>query len=135
LKKDPAHLEKIVTWQWSNPTRPLRIAYEDSTVCKRYDVYWGQARSRAREQAAQNAISRDVLNRALETVVVCPLTSRLHPDWRTRLPVKVAGKPSEIAADQIRAISKSRLGKKFGSLSAGNAAALRRLLGEMYANS
>jgi mRNA interferase MazF len=70
----------------------------------------------------------------LETVVVCPLTSRLHPDWRTRLPVKVAGK-LEIAADQIRAISKDRLGKKLGSLSARDAAALRRLLGDMYADS
>jgi mRNA interferase MazF len=77
-------------------------------------------------------VSLDVLNRALETVVVCPLTTRLHPDWRTRLNVKIQGKPAEIAADQIRAVSKSRLGKKLGSLSARDAAALRRLLGEMY---
>jgi mRNA interferase MazF len=77
-------------------------------------------------------VSLDVLNRALETVVVCPLTTRLHPDWRTRLSVKIRGKPAEIAADQIRAVSKSRLGKKLGSLSARDAAALRRLLGEMY---
>ena len=77
----------------------------------------------------------DVLNRALETVVVCPLTSQMHPDWRTRLPVKIAGKRSEIVADQIRTVSKSRLGKKLGSLSARDAAALRRLLGEMYGDS
>jgi mRNA-degrading endonuclease toxin of MazEF toxin-antitoxin module len=32
----------------------------------------------------------------------------------------------------ILAVSKSRLGKKLGSLSARDAAALRRLLGEMY---
>jgi hypothetical protein len=30
---------------------------------------------------------------------------------------------------------KSRIGKKLGALSAGDAAALRRLLGEMYADS
>ena len=83
---------------------------------------------------ATTFIGSSSLNRALETVVVCPLTSRLHPDWRTRLPVKVAGK-IEIAADQIRAISKRRLGKKIGSLPARDAAALRRLLGEMYADS
>jgi mRNA-degrading endonuclease toxin of MazEF toxin-antitoxin module len=37
--------------------------------------------------------------------------------------------------DQIRTISKSRVGRKIGSLSARDAAALRRLLGEMYADS
>ena len=111
----------------------------DSTACKRYDVHWVKldpARgSKLRKTRPAVIVSLDVLNRALETVVVCPLTGRLHPDWRTRLPVKVAGKPSEIAADQIRAISKDRLGKKLGSLSARDAAALRRLLGEMYAES
>ena len=110
-----------------------------SIVCKRYDVYWVKldpARgSELRKTRPAVIVSLDVLNRALETVVVCPLTSRLHPDWRTRLPVKVAAKSSEIAVDQIRAISKSRLVKKLGSLSARDAAALRRLLGEMYAES
>ena len=51
-------------------------------------------------------VSLDPLNRALETVVVCPLTGQLHPGWRTRLQVKVGGKKSEIAADQIRVVSK-----------------------------
>jgi mRNA interferase MazF len=78
-------------------------------------------------------VSLDVLNRALETVVICPLTTRLHPAWRSRVPVKIAGKAAEIAVDQVRAISKSRLGRKVGWLSARDAAALRRLLGEMYA--
>ena len=78
-------------------------------------------------------VSLDVLNHALGTVVVCPLTTQLHPGWRTRLQVRVAGKRAEIAADQIRTVSKSRLGKKLGSLSHRDAATLRRLLGEMYA--
>jgi mRNA interferase MazF len=78
-------------------------------------------------------VSLDVLNRVLETVVVCPLTTQLHTGWRSRVPVKIAGKAAEVAVDQIRAVSKSRLGRKVGSLSARDAAALRRLLGEMYA--
>ncbi|MBI4025756.1 MAG: type II toxin-antitoxin system PemK/MazF family toxin [Verrucomicrobia bacterium] len=41
-------------------------------------------------------VSLDVLNRALETVVICPLTTRLHQDWRTRLQVKLGGKRAEI---------------------------------------
>jgi mRNA interferase MazF len=49
--------------------------------------------------------------------------------------VKIVGKPAEIAVDQIRAISKDRLGRKIAALSARDAATLRRLLGEMYADS
>ncbi len=30
-------------------------------------------------------VSDDVMNKALETVVVCPLTSKLHPAWRSRI--------------------------------------------------
>ena len=107
-------------------------------VCKRYDIHWVEldpARgSELRKTRPAVIVSLDVLNRVLETVVVCPFTSQLHPDWRTRVPRKIAGKPAEIAVDQIRAVSKSRLGKKLGSLSARDAAALRRLLGEMYAD-
>ena len=78
-------------------------------------------------------VSLDALNRVLETVVVCPLTTSLHPAWRCRLQVKVAGKNAEIAADQIRVVSKNRLQRKIGSLSEADAAALRHLLEEMYA--
>ena len=107
-------------------------------VCKRYDIHWVEldpARgSELRKTRPAVIVSLDVLNRVLETVVVCPLTSQLHPDWRTRVSVKIAGKHAEIAVDQIRTVSKSRLGKKLGSLSARDAAAPRRLLGEMYAD-
>ncbi len=77
-------------------------------------------------------ISLDVLNEALETVVVCPLTTKLHPRWRSRLHIKCQGKAAEIAIDQIRTISKSRLKGKMGSLSAAEARDLRRLISEMY---
>jgi mRNA interferase MazF len=103
---------------------------------KRYHVYWVNLDpvrgSELRKTRPAVIVSLDVLNQALATVVVCPLTTKLHPDWRTRLAVKLRGKPAEIAADQIRAVSKVRLGKKLGSLSPRDAAALRRLLGEMY---
>jgi len=77
-------------------------------------------------------VSLDVLNQQLSTVTVCPLTSTLHPAWRTRLGGRVAGRDAEIAVDQIRTISKSRLGKKLGALTAAEAGALRRLITEMY---
>jgi mRNA interferase MazF len=79
-------------------------------------------------------ISRDELNAVLDTVVICPLTSSLHPAWRTRLQVTINGKQSEIAVDQVRVVSKERLiPKKISDLSATEEAALRALLFEAYA--
>jgi mRNA interferase MazF len=77
-------------------------------------------------------VSLDVLNSALETVVVCPLTTKLHSRWRSRLQIQCQGKNAEIAIDQIRTISKSRLKSKMGNLTAGDARELRRLISEMY---
>jgi mRNA interferase MazF len=77
-------------------------------------------------------VSLDVLNRRLQTVTVCPVTSELHPAWRARLRVRCGGRPAEVAVDQIRTVSKVRLGDKIGSLSKDEAAALRRVITEMY---
>lgn len=107
-----------------------------SPTCNRYDIHWvdlepvrGSELHKTRPAAI---VSLDVLNRVLETVVVCPLTTALHPGWRSRLPVTVAGKKSEIAADQIRTISKQRLGSHLGRLSSSRAQLLRLILSEMY---
>jgi mRNA interferase MazF len=77
-------------------------------------------------------VSEDAMNKYLETVVICPLTSKLHPQWSTRLQIKCAGKQSEIAVDQIRTISKKRLKQKVDQLSAAQASQLRRIITEMY---
>jgi mRNA interferase MazF len=78
-------------------------------------------------------ISLNELNAALETIVVCPLTTtKLHPAWRCRLPSTCHGKRCEIAVDQVRTISKSRLTSRIGTLSTSVARDLRRLISEMY---
>lgn len=77
-------------------------------------------------------VSQDGMNKHLETVVVCPLTSKLHPAWRTRLQIQCAGRAAEIAVDQIRTVSKSRLKQKIDQLSAADALRLRKLITEMY---
>ena len=78
-------------------------------------------------------VSLDAMNRNLDTVVACPLTSRLHPRWRSRLQFLCAGRKAEIAVDQIRTLSKERLGKRIDKLDAALAAELRQLIREMYA--
>jgi mRNA interferase MazF len=77
-------------------------------------------------------VSDDLRNRALQTVVVCPLTQQLHTAWRSRLQVQCAGRRAEIAVDQIRVLSKIRLGKEIDRLSKADSESLRRLICEMY---
>ena len=77
-------------------------------------------------------VSLDALNQRLQTVTICPITSRLHPTWRTRLGCRVGGQSAEIAVDQIRTVSKGRLGRKLGALSNEEAGTLRRLITGMY---
>ena len=77
-------------------------------------------------------VSQNEMNQSLDTVVVCPLTSVVHPQWRSRLRIQCAGKDAEIAVDRIRAVSKRRLRRRIDRLSAGEAAQVRRIITEMY---
>lgn len=77
-------------------------------------------------------VSHDAMNRLVETVVVCPLTTNIHPRWRGRIQVICDGRDAEIAVDQIRAISKRRLGRRIDRLSRPDALELRRVISEMY---
>jgi mRNA interferase MazF len=77
-------------------------------------------------------VSLDAMNRFAGTVVACPLTTTLHPTWRSRFPVRCAGKAAEIAVDQIRTLSTLRLTKRIGTLTAEDAARLREMIVEMY---
>jgi mRNA interferase MazF len=103
---------------------------------KRYELRWAALDPTLGSEMAKTRpvviVSLDALNDRLNTVTVCPLTTQLHPPWRSRLQVPCGRLTAEIAADQIRTIAKSRVGRKIGALSERDAAALRRLLTEMY---
>lgn len=77
-------------------------------------------------------VSDVMMNKFLETAVVCPLTTKLHPRWRSRIQVICDGQQAEIAVDQIRMLSKRRFVKKMDKLSQEEAALLRQLITEMY---
>ena len=103
---------------------------------KRYAIYFADLNptigSEIKKVRPVVVISQDEMNNYLETVVVCPLTSKLHPQWRTRIQIKCAKRDAEISVDQIRAISKLRLKKKIDQLSSSQAAQLRKLITDMY---
>ena len=102
----------------------------------RYGVYLAELDpARGREIAKTRpvvVVSQDDMNRILDTVVVCPLTTRLHPRWRSRVQTVCAGRKAEIAVDQIRTISKERLVRRLDELEPATALMLRRLITEMY---
>jgi mRNA interferase MazF len=106
------------------------------TSPKRYQIYFADLNpsigSEINKIRPVVVISGDEMNTNLETVVICPLTSQLHPKWRTRLQINCADKQAEIAVDQIRTISKKRLRQKIDQLSVSEASQLRRVITEMY---
>ena len=73
---------------------------------KRYEIYFADLNPTIGGEIQKIRpvviVSQDEMNKYLELVVICPLTSKLHPKWRTRLQIKCAKKDAEIAVDQIR---------------------------------
>ncbi len=103
---------------------------------ERYGIYWvnldpviGSGIAKTRPAAV---ISDDAMNEHLGTVVVCPLTSRIHPRWPSRVSTSVHGKPSQVAVDQIRAVARARLGERIGVLEEIAATTIRHVITEMY---
>ena len=103
---------------------------------KRYDIFFADLNpttgSEIKKVRPVVIVSQDEMNKYLETVVVCPLTTKLHPQWKTRFQVRCANKKAEVAVDQIRTISKQRLRNKIGQLSKISAAQIRKLITDMY---
>ena len=103
---------------------------------KRYEIRWADLGPTVGAEVNKTRpvviISLDVLNDVLDTITVCPLTSRINAAWRTHLTVKAGDRDADIMVEQIRAIAKSRVGKKLGTLSTRDAALLRRVITELY---
>ena len=102
----------------------------------RYEIRWADLDPTLGAEMARRRpvviVSLDTLNQRLQTVTVCPLTTGLHLTWRSRLQVKMGRRNAEIAVDQIRTISKGRLGSRLGVLAKDEASLLRRIITEMY---
>ena len=104
----------------------------------RYGLYWAQLDPTRGSEIAKTrpvvVVSPDEMNHRLETVVVCPLTSQLHPHWASRVACLCDGVASEIAVDQIRTVSKSRLTRTLGKIDVAAAQELRQVIALLYAS-
>ncbi|HFE67423.1 MAG TPA: type II toxin-antitoxin system PemK/MazF family toxin [Chloroflexi bacterium] len=105
-------------------------------IVKRYNIYLANLDptigSEIRKTRPVVIISDDKMNKYLDTVVACPLTTKLHPTWRSRIQTVCEGRKAEIAVDQIRTLSKLRLIKRLDKLPAEDITLLRQLITEMY---
>ena len=104
---------------------------------QRYHLYWVNLDPTQGSEIAKTrpalVVSPDAMNKRIETVVICPLTSQLHPSWASRVQCECAGQPGEIAVDQIRTVSKHRLQKHIGKIDNETAAQVREAIGLLYA--
>ena len=105
-------------------------------LIERYAVHWVhldpiQGSEMAKTRPAV-IISDNDMNAILSTVVVCPITSSLHPQWPSRIQTTLSGKAAEIAVDQIRTVDASRLGERIGVLNPETATELRHIITIMY---
>jgi mRNA interferase MazF len=105
-------------------------------IIKQYEIYMVDLNptrgSEINKVRPAVVVSQNDMNKALETIVICPLTTSLHPMWRSRIQIVCNRKYAEIAVDQIRTISKMRLIKKIDKLNANDSLKLRVTISEMY---
>ena len=77
-------------------------------------------------------ISPDEMNRTIGTVIVAPLTKG-QQNYPTRVQVKFKGQVGSVALDQIRAVDKSRLVTKAGTIQEPTRSKVLAVLQEMFA--
>ena len=87
---------------------------------KRSEVWWvafdPAVGGEVRKTRPAVVVSNDVANRALNRVVVVPLSTRTERIYPGEAVVKFGSRRAKAMADQIRAVSKSRLARHGGSI-------------------
>lgn len=76
-------------------------------------------------------VSPDEMNRHLNSITVCPITSTLKP-YPTRIRLLVQRKVSWIVVDQIRTIDRNRIVKAAGHLKDETIASLKAMIKETF---
>jgi mRNA interferase MazF len=101
---------------------------------KQYEIYWvnldptiGSEISKVRPCLI---ISPDELNLHLATLLVAPLTTT-KKNYPFRVSCQIKNKPGEIALDQIRCISKLRIGDKISRLSEDKIQKVKSVLSDL----
>lgn len=104
-------------------------------VIRQYEVYWIDLEpsigSEVKKIRPCVVVSPDEMNRHLNTIVICPVTSTIK-GYKCRVAVSVAGKNSEVMLDHIRGLDKVRLKNRLDKLSTSDITRLKRRIQEMF---
>jgi len=76
-------------------------------------------------------VSPDEMNRHIRTVIIAPMTTK-GISYATRVACKFKGKRGQIALDQLRAVDKSRLTGKLGTIAVPTQERVLAVLTEMF---
>ena len=76
-------------------------------------------------------VSPDEINHHLQTVIVAPMTTKGR-GYPTRVACRFKNKAGQVVLDQIRAIDRARLVKRFGRLNQRTCEAVLEVLLEMF---
>lgn len=76
-------------------------------------------------------ISPALMNDYLQTVIIAPLTHTIK-SYPTRVFSQVNGEQGQVVLEQIRAVDKNRLKKKFGKVDASTAENIKHLMQTMF---
>lgn len=78
-------------------------------------------------------ISPDEMNIPLGTVIIAPITSKVHANIPTRVKINLQNNTSYVVLDQLRTLDKTRLYKYIGVLTKDSVAEIKNVLLEMFA--
>ncbi len=102
---------------------------------KQYDVYYVELNptkgSEMKKTRPAVIISPNVLNKHLNTVIIAPLTHS-QKGYPSRIITSINNQPGEIALDQMRAVDKTRLKRKLGSLDKITSDNIKKVLQTMF---
>ena len=105
-------------------------------VVKRFDVFRvildPTIGSEIRKTRPCVVFSPDELNRHIRTVIIAPMTTK-GISYATRVPCKFKGKRGQIALDQLRAVDKSRLSSRMGTITVPTQDQVLAVLSETFA--
>ena len=104
-------------------------------VVKRFEIYFADLDPTMGSEINKTRpcliISADDINRALNTVIVAPLTSTIR-NYPTRVNCLVSGKNGQIALDQLRTVDKQRLSEKLEVLDPKTGKLVLEVIAEMF---